>query len=62
MDDEAIAIAAIHEAVPLVHLPPEAVADLPMAIPEGAPEVRESRVKDFIIIFPIVVIVRFLCF
>jgi hypothetical protein len=29
---------------------------------QAEPEVRESRVKDFIIIFLIVVIIRILCF
>ena len=62
LDNEAIALAAIHEAVPLAQLPPEAVPDDAMAIAQGAPQVHESRVKDFIIVFLIVVIVRIVWF
>ena len=62
MDDEAIANAAIHDAMPLAQLPPEPVPVVAMALLEGEPEVRKTRVNDFIIVFPIVVIVRILCF
>jgi hypothetical protein len=49
---------AIDEAVSLAQLPPEEVHAL-----QGAPpEVRPSRVKDYIIAFLIVVIVRILFF
>ena len=62
LDDEAITNAAIHEAVPLAQLPLEPMPAVAMALPEGQPEVRHSRVKDFIIIFLIVVIVWILFF
>jgi t-SNARE complex subunit (syntaxin) len=52
LDDE-----AIDQPVPLAHLPSEALPAL-----QGAPEVRKRRVKDFIIVFLIVVIVRILFF
>ncbi|XP_051230055.1 uncharacterized protein [Lolium perenne] len=53
LDDEAMSIEAIDKLVPLAQLPSEAVPAL-----QGAPEVRERRVKDFITVFLIVVIVR----
>ena len=57
LDDESMAIEAINQPVPLEQLPLEAVPAL-----QGAPEVRQSRVKDYIIVFLIVVIVRILFF
>jgi hypothetical protein len=49
---------AFDEAVPLAQLPPEEVHAL-----QGAPPmVRPSRVKDYIVVFLIVVIVRILFF
>ncbi|KAK1682030.1 hypothetical protein QYE76_042878 [Lolium multiflorum] len=49
---------AIHDAVPLAQLPPEEV----QALQGAPPEVRPSRVKDYIIAFLIVVIVRIVFF
>ena len=57
LDHEAMAVEAINQPVPLAHLPPEAVHAL-----QGALGVRRSRVKDYIIVFLIVVIVRILFF
>ena len=57
LDDEAMAVEAIDQPVPLAQLLPETVHAL-----QGAPEVRDRRVKDYIIVFLIVVIVRILFF
>jgi hypothetical protein len=57
LDDEAMAVEAIYQLVSLAQLPPEAVHAL-----QGAPEVRDRRVKEYIIVFLIVVIVRILLF
>ncbi|KAK1653956.1 hypothetical protein QYE76_071761 [Lolium multiflorum] len=58
LEEENLEDQAIDEAVPLAQLPSEEVHAL-----QGAPpEVRPSRVKDFIIAFLIVVIVRILFF
>ncbi|KAK1614177.1 hypothetical protein QYE76_019694 [Lolium multiflorum] len=58
LEEELLEDQAIDEAVPLAQLPPEEVHAL-----QGAPpEVRPSRVKDYIIAFLIVVIVRILFF
>jgi hypothetical protein len=57
LDDETMSIDAIDKPVPLAQLSPEAVPAL-----QGAPEVRERRVKDFITVFLIAVIVRILFF
>jgi hypothetical protein len=58
LEDEFMADQVIDELVSLAHLPPEEVHAL-QGIP---PEVRQSRVKDYIIVFLIVVIVRILFF
>jgi hypothetical protein len=58
LEDEFRADQAIDELVLLAHLPPEEAHAL-----QGAPlEVCQSRVKDYIIAFLIVVIVRILFF
>lgn len=58
LEEEFLEDQAIDEAVPLTQLPPEEVHAL-----QGAPPmVRPSRVKDYIIAFLIVVIVRILFF
>ena len=58
LEDEYLADQAIDEPVSLAQLTLEEVHAL-----QGAPlEVRSSRVKDYIIAFPIVVIVRILFF
>ncbi|KAK1610773.1 hypothetical protein QYE76_034446 [Lolium multiflorum] len=58
LEEELLEDQAIDEAVPLAQLPPEEVHAL-----HGAPsEVRLSRVKDYIIVLLIVVIVRILFF
>jgi hypothetical protein len=54
LDDEAMAIEAIDQLVSLAQLPPEAVSAV-----EGAPEVRERKVKYLIIVFLIVRILFF---
>jgi hypothetical protein len=56
-EHEFMAVEAIDQLVPLAHLPPEAVHAL-----QGAAKVRQSRVKDYTIVFLIVVIVRILFF
>ncbi|KAK1613134.1 hypothetical protein QYE76_036807 [Lolium multiflorum] len=58
LEDEFMVDQAIDQPVPLAHLPSEEVHAL-----QGAPpEVHQSRVKDYIIVFLIVVIVRILFF
>ena len=58
LEDEFMADQAIDQPVPLAHLPSEEVHAL-----QGAPpEVRQSRVKDYIIVSLIVVIVMILFF
>ena len=58
LEEELLEDQAIDDAVPLAQLPPEEVHAL-----QGAPpKVRPSRVKDYIIAFLIVVIVRILFF
>jgi hypothetical protein len=58
VEDEFLEDQAIDEPVPLAQLPPKEVHDL-----QGAPpEVHPSRIKDYIIAFLIVVIVRILFF
>jgi hypothetical protein len=53
-----MAVEAIDQPVPLAHLPPEEVHAL-----QGAPpEVRQSRIKDYITVFLIMVIVRIVFF
>jgi hypothetical protein len=58
LEDEFMEVEPIDQPVPLAHLSPEEVH----ALQGAAPEVRQSRVKDYIIIFLIVVIVRMLFF
>ncbi|KAK1666310.1 hypothetical protein QYE76_054469 [Lolium multiflorum] len=58
LEEELLEDQAIDDAVPLAQLPPEEVHAL-----QGAPpEVRPRRVKDYIIAFLIVVIVRIVFF
>ena len=57
LEEELLEDQAIDQPVLLAQLPPEAVHAL-----QGAPEVRDRRVKDYIIVFLIVVIVRILFF
>jgi hypothetical protein len=58
LEEELLEDQANDETVPLAQLPPEEVHAL-----QGAPpEVRPNRVKDYIIAFLIVVIVRILFF
>ncbi|KAK1608624.1 hypothetical protein QYE76_032297 [Lolium multiflorum] len=54
LQEELLEDQAIHDAVPLAQLPPEEV----QALQGAPPEVRSSRVKDYIIAFLIMVIVR----
>jgi hypothetical protein len=50
-----MAVEAIDQPVPLAHLPPVARHAL-----QGAPEVHQSQIKDYIIVFLIFVIMRIL--
>ncbi|KAK1608637.1 hypothetical protein QYE76_032310 [Lolium multiflorum] len=58
LQEELLEDQAIHDAVPLAQLPPEEV----QALQGAPPEVRSSRVKDYIIAFLIRVIVRIVFF
>jgi hypothetical protein len=58
-----MAIQAMEQPFPLAHGSPEPMSVLViMPTSLAAPEVREIRVKDFIIVFLIIVIVRILWF
>jgi viroplasmin and RNaseH domain-containing protein len=57
LNHEAMVVEAINQLVPLAHLPSETVHAL-----QGAPDVRHSRVKEYIIVFLIAVIMRILFF
>ena len=48
--------------MPLAQGAPEPVGVLAMPLAQAAPEVRASRVKEFVIVFLIIVIVRLLWF